>query len=753
MANSKPLVDILAKQVSKNKEEWKERLLDQCFHSKNEGDSYRSLNMMKFNNAYLYYTAQLPAATTKNSSDVTGGDTFKVGHQEYVEPVLFNAVKAALPQLLDSFTTDDSLAVAFRNRGFRKNPVVEALVEYNINKIFLRDQDGYGILENAFKEILVTGDAFLKVFVDEVTHKEVASVEDWIELSAFMGELAEGWNIAAPKGFLNGSGSKGAFEWKEEKIKQQDPQTGQVAEQSIYLVRGKIPLQNIEKKLVVEQCEPNDLWFDINYATDFGKCRYICHRIRTTVGEALLRGFDEEAIKNAADVQTEDTQLPEMYFSATMYQNPNYAQNNRLDRGASTDPNERPICLYEHYIYSSFPNKKGESRKYQVITTHNELVADPVEIKHFPFVHGQGEPVQGNFFGRSFFDVCKPYQDALSLAQRMQQQVAMKTTWPQYKAVKGQYDRQSLLNNRPGAVIEVNAPEMLERFQPMSLDQSFVVATEAIKESMQQTVAQAVDFANSDGGVPQVATATAYLSLYQESLKGKSLTNNIKRTLVHPLMIKIYEIIKDEGFNLFAPDGSIISGAELPNVYDFIVDTNTTHDDFAQNMQINNVASFVLQAAQLNSPVITPQNIYSIARDMLEKFDIDSTQYLTDPSQNQDPHAAEEQARAQAIESERHSVALQAEILNNWKIGAEVQKLLSEAEKATLEAHNTVSKDQADSAAKMQKIMTESQNKANEIQVKAQEVAVKNKAVNYETILAAQKHQADITTPRINGVR
>lgn len=745
MAN-KPLGEILASKDVKKKEEWKDKLLAQCFHNRSQSESYRSLNMENFNNAYLYYTAQLPGNTEADK------DTLKVGNKEYVEPVLFNAVKAALPQLLDSFTTDDSLAVAFRNRGFRKNPIMESLIEYNINKIFLRDQDGYGILENAFKEILIAGDAFLKVFVDEVTHKEVASVPDWLELSAFMSELAEGWTVEPVKGFLQGSGSKGAFEWKEESIKIPNPETGEQVEQTIYLVKGKVPLINIEKKLVVQLCEPNDLWFDVSYGNDFNKCRYICHRVETTVGEALLRGFDKEAIENAQDVSTDDTQLPERFFSATLYSNPNATVNHRLERGAATDPNERPICLYEHYLYSSFPNKKGETRMYQVITTDSDFLKVE-EIKHFPFVHGQGEPIQGNFFGRSFFDICKPFQDALSLAQRMQQHVAIKTTWPQYTAVKGQYDRQSLLNNRPGAVIEVSSPEMINRFAPMPLDQSFVLATAAIRDSMSETIAQAVDLSNSEGGLPQVATATAYIDIYQQTLKGKSLTSNIKRTLVQPLMCKIYEIIKDEGFTLYAPDGSTVSGTELPNLYDFIVDTNTTFDTYAQDTKLSGVMGTILQAAQFNSPVLTPQNIYNAGKTMLENAGINADLYLTDPSQNQDPHRAQEEAEAQAIESERHKVALQAEILNNWKVGAETQKLLAEAEKATLEAHNTVSKDQADSAAKLQKIMSDSQNKAAEIQVKAQEVSVKNKAVNYETILAAQKHAHDITSPQINGVR
>ncbi|ELO4930462.1 hypothetical protein QUR06_000259 [Escherichia coli] len=739
----KTLLDILNKS---KKGEPVEQILAQVKHAQAKAEDARAQNVNRFNKSYLYYACQLPANTIQD------GLEDEVTTKDYVEPVLFNAVKAALPQLLDSFTEDESLAVSFRSRGYRKNPAIEELINYNLNKIFLRDQDGYEILEGLFRTTLISGDSFAKVFVDEITHRETATVTDWIDIRDLLAELAEGWTLELPKNFADKSGSNKGFEWKEEKSKEQDPNTGESVTVPVLLIRGKIPLKNVEKKVIVEEVEPQDVWVSTDYGNDFSKCRYLAHRIKTTVGEAELRGFDPDKLANAPDESTDTDQLPEMFFSMNQvdYNNPGFTVGST--RETSIDPKERPIILMEHYIYSSLPTKNKETRLYQVVTTGDEVLSIQ-EVKRIPFVHGQCEPVQGQFFGRSFFDAAKPFQDAISLAQRMQQEIAKKTTWPQYIAVKGAYNRESLMNNRPGSVIEVMQQGAVDRFKPLELSQTFLAAHENLKASREETLTQPVSITNDNGAVSQISTQTAYLSIFQESQKGMILTKNISRTLVQPLYKLIYEIVKDENFTLFAPDGSTVEGAELPNVYDLIVDPSTTHDDFAQNMQLNNVASFVLQASQLNSPVITPQNIYEISKDMLEKFDIDSSKYLSDPSQNQDPQAAHEQAEMQALNSEMAKVQLQAAIVDVRKKAAEIYKLEQEAEELVRDGHSKRLKDKADSMAKVQKIIADAQAQSESTRVKAQEVAVKDKAVNYETILATTKHVSDITAPQINGVK
>ncbi|MCS5737363.1 portal protein, partial [Herbiconiux daphne] len=181
----------------------------------------------------------------------------------------------------------------------------------------------------------------------------------------------------------------------------------------------------------------------------------------------------------------------------------------RLDTPQSIDPKQRRISIVEHYIYSSFIHPKGETRPYQVVTCGDELLSF-TEVKRFPFVVCKMERSQGQFLGRGLFHLAKQFQDSLSLSQRMHEQVALRTTYPQYQAVKGQYDKQSLLQNRPGSVIEVAQIGAVDRFQPLQLTETYVAANNQLKEVAQETLTQPTDITNGDGGMSQVATATAY---------------------------------------------------------------------------------------------------------------------------------------------------------------------------------------------------------------------------------------------------
>ncbi len=740
MDNKKSLSYILAKN-GKGKEKL-ERLLAQVQSAKAQCESDHSQFQERVNESYLYYTSRKPYNTLKNSN--------KTVTKDFVHPALFNSVKAALPQLLDSFTSDDGLAVAFRSRGYKRNQAVDDLMTYNLNKIFLRDNDGHAILEGLIKTTLIAGDSFCKVYVDETKHTDTDNLEDWVEISEYASSLSEGWQIDLPKQFAKDhSGSFKGFEWKEE-TKEVMNQMGEKQKIPVLSIRGSIPLIKHDKKIVVEEVEPGDIWFDTSYGSDFTKCRYVCHRIKTTVGEAKLRGFDPDKLERADDSLFDDAKLPDLYFSQVNYTDPTGGFGGILERNQSIDENERPISLYEHYIYSSIPHKKNETRLYQVVTSGDEILSD-TEISHMPFIHGKCEPIQGSFFSWSFYDIAKPFQDYLSMTSRLFLEQGMLSVWPRYRAVKGQYDRGSLQNNTPGAVIEMASPESVQMFETFQLPQSFTLAHETMKQASDETLAQAVGFANSDGGVPQVATATAYLSIFQEALKGKVLTNNIKRTLVQPLFDLLANIVKEEGIDLVTPTGETISGDQLPNLHEIIVDPSTTHDDYAQNMQRQNVASFILQAAQFNSPVLTPQNIYAIAKDMLETSDLDSSQYLTDPSTQQDPQAQHKQALMEALTEEHSKVQLATAKINARKLAAETFKTEQEAEELVRNGQSNRTMKQQEIQAKIQQIISDAQVRSDSNQVKAQEVAVKNKQVNNDTIIAAHKQAYEINSNRVNG--
>lgn len=716
--------------MKKLTEELKQQLFEQCEQSRSSAEGPRTEYLAKWIEANRYKNLELPNTTFV-------GEQLPKNITPYVEPVLRECIKEALPQLLDSFTSDRRLAVNFRSRGWNNNQKRNELITANINKIFLDEQDGYALIEKTINEALNAGSAFNKVFVDEKTYHEEATVNDWLEISEFMAMLAEEWKIDPPAAMATDTkGSVKGFDWKIKTQKTEDPATGEKVEQKFLMLKGKVPLIKVDRKIKSEFVEPKDLWFDTSNGDEFSKSRYMCQRILTTVGEAELQGYDKEKLK-AASLDDKDLYADE--FTAVLG---DFFDNN------SVDEKERKINLYEHYIYSSLLNPKNETRKYQVIATSQDIL-EVREIAFFPFVHCKKEIVIGSFYGRGFFEDAKPYQIALTKKARQAETNADRQTYGRYIAIKGQYNRDSLLNNRPGAVIEQVTQGAVERMNEPELGQSFAYSYDRLQESADKALRRGFGSANLEE-IPPIATATVAMGVYQDAQRGMLLSKTIARTYLNPLFALIYETMRTEGWPLMDENNQSVPNVELPSIYDLSVDVNTKGDDAAQVMQLQ----VINQTAQLLSTVqasyLSDENKYNMLKFMCKCSDLDAEQFLTDPAtQQQDPQKEQMQKENEAIQHLATKHQLQTMILNNWKIAAEINEL---EQKAYSDINNDAIKHE-ESLAKIQSIMSNAKNQADANTVKAQEVAVKDKAVNYETILAAHKHVTDLTTPRINGVR
>lgn len=720
-----------------------EKILAQAMQNLSNAESDHAVFTNRSNVCKQYWAGTLPGPTI--NTDAVNNDS---NAREYVEPVLFRTVKAAETMLSDSFTEqEEKLAVKFTFGGAKKNPELERVVNATVNKYF-HDNHGQTIFENANREVLNVGGVFPKVTVCETTRHDDLEVEDFTDVAVIMESIEDGWTID-PKAFARATKNSGKYKGLEVKESTEtvvDQQTGEPVEQEVISVKGIVPLIKHTKKPLIELCEPEDLYFDTSYGDDFDKCRSITHKIKTTVGEAELMGFDPADLENATDEIDDEISLPQDFFSAASYMNPQGVRDRSMG-SSSVDPKERPITLYETYLNSSLMNKKGESEKLQVIHTKAKALRIS-KVKRFPFVHGRMEIIMGQFFGRSLFDVAKPYQDILSLYMRISTQLGKQAAYPAWQAVKGQYDKESLMNStRPGGVLEVAQIGAVERFAPQELPATFYNAYQGLVESSQQTLTQPVGAKSLDAGIPQVAAATVAMALARDSMKGMVVSKTVGRTLYAPLFELLYNIIRDEDLAVYDEAGEVVgSGKELPELDKAHVNVQTSDDDIAQTMQTQQLAMFVGQMSQINSPVLTPQNIYEMVNDACTKFDLDVSKFFTDPSSVQaDPEQQRQEMEQKAIMSEMARTQLQIAALKVRHDAAEIYKIETETEE--LIRNNASERDNAriDSQAKIAKIQADAQADAGNI-------AVKNKQVNYDAILASHKHEIEINQNRANGI-
>lgn len=655
--------------MAKNKAYYDD-LMGQISHLKSDAMDARENNVDRYQQSWLYYRMAKPEKDSRLVST-------------YVEPVMKEAVDKMMPPLLNIFTESDDSAVLFRSKGFRTDPRITNAINESINRIFLRENDGYSVLSNAFKESLISGDAFIKYYIEENHEEDTFKMDDWTDIRTLTDMFEEWPETTIPWDGVR-RGAKRGLEWKTVKEVSgvsQNPVTGASTEEKtdVLYLKGKIDLYRIEKSLVVEQVDLKDLYFDDTHGHDFRRCRYLSQRMSITVGDCVNMGYDFEDFE---DVSTINALADEPMSKQRLVNDRVLSADDTFDAGF-TDPYERRVHLWEHYLYSSIPS--GKTKLYQVVATDNTILSVE-EVDRIPFVHGTFETLPGSFWGGSLYDICFPFQDEITRLKRLVHQNMANSSMGRYQAIKGQYDRESLLNNRPGSVVEVTQAGAVTPFMTPPMPNGIMDELQMTMQAKDNIISTSVGSTMTPDGLPQVAASTVAMVLSNEQLKDKVVAKNLARTLITPLYEGIYELMRSEKYRIFMEDGSTITADQFPSSYEFIIDINTQDDNAAQAAQIANVAQMMAQLSQVQSPLMTPQNLFEISQRMLKQVNIeDGDKYFTNPAAQQpDPQMLAKQQAQEALAEEAAKVQLEAakaQVIYTTAQAAKIDFDMSEAAK------------------------------------------------------------------------
>lgn len=656
-------------------------------------------NTERYQDSWMYYLRKKPFPLNGRSD------------LDYVEPVLYEAVNTLTPALLNIFTENDSQAVVFRSKSFNRNQFVNEAVNNTINRLFLRENDGYKVLEDSFKEALVTGDAFIKYFIEEKTHKDKVKLEDWISIVDFV-QMADGWDfdIPDPATTKGNSGKYKGMEWKVEEVAasvEQNPVTGEITEvkQPMMFIKGNIKLSKTDKNLKIEQVDIKDLFFDDTYGSDFSKCRYISHRATVTVGDAIDMGFDEELLAEASTINgLDDTALSKqrLVVDGQMTGDSDFTDN-------FADPLERRIHLWEHYLYTSLVD--GKTGLYQITATDNDILSVD-KIGRIPFVHGTPETIPGSFWGGSLYDLCKIYQDELSHFSRVIRQNSSMSAFGAWSVVKGAYNRESLLNLRPGAVVEVQDQMAVAPLQIPQLSGVVGEYMNRLAASKDSVISTSVGSITTPEGMPQIAAATAAMTIANEQMKDKVAAKNLARTLIRPLYEGIYETMRAEGYNILNADGSIISASDLPSVYEFQIDINTVNDDAVQTQQLFSALGQITSLQNAVGGIMSQQNLYNAADHICKMVDLDTEKFFTNPEKLEvDPAQVAEQEEIKAVQKETTLIGLEVAKASLNKTVAEIAEIELRMTEAIKDGEAKRARDEEESLRKFKQQESESESR------------------------------------------
>lgn len=468
--------------------------------------------------AWDYYYGVLPRPVNAGSS-------------KYVDRTVWESVNGTLQDLLNVFTSGDGV-VYFTAQDGETEEKAEAATAL-VNQTVLRDNDGYRVLADCLKECLVTRNGFIKRYWDATIKSMSEDIEDVnpIALAAYIKGLEDA-------GF-EGVDAKIIVRPGEETVDCEITYTVKVEQVKIEYVPMEQVIVNQKAKTIQDAV-------------------YFAQRRMMSKAELIDMGYPADQIDMVTDwIIGDDTNMDVVTWSRTNYR----VDLNNTDGYFDNDPAQR-CWVYEQYIRTGLIDPLGRVKLYQVFQAEN-VIMEITEVDEIPFDTFCPYPIPGTLFGESIWDITKDIQDLRTMLYRAVIDNANQANFGQYLAVKGQYDRRSLLDNVPGSIVEVQnlqSVELMPYNQLPSATMDLINMTDDMKE-MRTGVTKLGMGIDPEVFKNDNAYATVGLMMNQAQNRIRMVCRNLANNGMKSLFISIYDLIRQNTkhpIEVMTPNGYVL---------------------------------------------------------------------------------------------------------------------------------------------------------------------------------------------------
>ena len=651
-----------------------------------------------------YYYGKLPEPVT-------------VGSSKWVDTTVRDAVNGILQELSSVFTMGED-AVRFSPMHSKDATAARAATKL-VNQVLLRDNQGYIVLHDFFKEALITRNSFLKRYwgTDKKIYTEEVEGMTKEEFDLYMSQVLEDATLLT-----------GDFE---EELSEEDEEAGNPG-----LISGCFTYERLNEGVKVEHVPLEFIMVDPS-ARSIEDANYIGERTRRTKEELIEMGFDKDIVQGLLP--------PSSDVEAGVIANSrinNLSPVNVNDIISVGDERSDRLWLHENYLKTSLLSG-DHIETLQVFTIHGQII-EVNRVDEFPYITATPFPIPGFIWGESVTDITKDIQDLKTALIRGYIDNIQNANFRRYIAVKGAYDKQSLLNNRPGAVVEAQSIDAVQPFAHHQLPngvESLLGYVDQMKEErtgvskMSQGLDPAV-FKNDN------AFATVNLMLTQAQNKMRMICRNFAHRAMIPLMADIYELIrKNETKTLGVETHSgwmDLNPKLLPPRNRLIVATaigDSERKERATNLQA--ALTMLTQVPQMQQ-FLQPTNAYFAAAQFMESMGIyDVENFLTPLDQIPPPQPDPAQEMQMAMLQEQVK-GLQVQ---NQKILADVQNDRMKSDFEQMKAADDIDLRRQESLSKQDKMSDDMGLEMRKLILAEREVAVKERLADLkeqEILIEAQ---------------
>jgi len=550
------------------------------------------------------------------------------GRSQVVSTDVADTIESLLPNLLRVFTASDKVVTCEPVRA-EDAPLAEQATAY-LNHIFYKENDGFVLLYNFFKDALLEKNGILKVFYDEtkeVEHETYKNLDD-----------AEYQALIDDNEIEIVSHEEMDDEREEKNIEAVEDQMSQIGI-DVDLPTPKLHNVEIKRtkskgKIKVESIPPEEFLIEKS-AVKIEEANYVAHRVEMTRSELISMGYDKEEVEGlpASDSSVLNTEKLARFQNIDDY-----------PFDTDVDPSTQKITVYENYVrYDYDGDGIAELRKIVCVGESADQILENMPCDNIPFVSVTPIPMPHRFYGRSVSELVEDIQLMKSTVMRQLLDNMYLTNNNRVAIMDGMVNMDDLLTTRPGGVVRTKQPpsQVMQPIQAQPISQQAFPLLEYL-DTVREVRTGITKYNQGLDSNSLNKTATGINTIMnQTQMRSELIARIFAETGVKDLFRKMFELsVKYQDKekiiqlnNQYIP----VLPTEWKNRFNIsIVVGLGTGTKEQQIVILNNILEKQLQAFQLQGqreyPMVTLKNIYNTLSKIIENAGLKATDsYFVNP--------------------------------------------------------------------------------------------------------------------------
>jgi len=555
------------------------------------------------------------------------------GRSQVVSTDVSDTIESILPNLLRIFTASDKV-VKCEPVTAEDVPMADQATTY-LNHVFYKENNGFQLLYNFFKDALIEKNGFLKIYWDE---SESVEFETYQNLSLEDKEALEDTRDEIEfieEEEVEDEFSKGEFEKAIEQYEAQGLEIPEMQTPDFILYNCKIKRTKKTGKIKVESVPPEEFLIDRNAKT-IEEADFVSHKVLISRSDLIAMGYDEDEVNNlpASSDDIYNTENIVRQGDIDEYLTDNYAQ------GQNTK-----VSIYESYVkYDYDEDGIAELRKIVSAGDDGSMVLENMPCDNIPFVTVTPIPMPHRFYGRSVSELVEDIQLMKSTVMRQLLDNMYLTNNNRVAVMDGMVNMDDLLTTRPGGVVRTKQPpnQVMQPLQSQPISQQAFPMLSYLDTVREARTGITKSAQGLDADTLNSKTATGVNTLMtQTQMRSELIARIFAETGVKDLFRKIFELMvkyQDKEKIVMLNNQYIpVKPTEWKDRFNIsIVVGLGTGSKEQQTVMLNSILERQIQAFQLQGgkemPMVSLKNIYNTLSKVIENAGLKNVEnYFVDP--------------------------------------------------------------------------------------------------------------------------